>query len=459
MAIVQAPPDIRQVMKAISNFEELLPKIASPEFQKLIRRVNDEYIHWQDFRYKTVPHGLSLEVAWAYLKLGRIANKKVAPFTDKTDTPFSYWIPDSLLKALNEIDRLSGGTILTDQPGSLPSHEQYIISSLMEEAIASSQLEGAATTRKVAKEMLRTGRKPRNKSEQMIVNNWRTMLFIREHRSMKLTLETICEIHRRVTEETLKIPEEAGILRTRDDIEVAYKDEIVHHPPKAATLEDRIEALCNFSNHDDEENWIHPVIKAGMIHFWFAYDHPFTDGNGRTARALMYWYLLSRRYSLFEYLAISKYILRSPGQYVRAYLFTETDEGDLTYFLVYNMRAIALALRDLRKYLQRKQMEIARSNELLRRHRGLNSRQKALVYSAIREPDGFYTIEAHKNFHGIVYETARHDLLQLVEKGFLRKEKQGKEFVFWPCEGMIEKLREKETQMPRSTQQSFLPLS
>jgi Fic family protein len=457
MAIVQPPPSQRSVLNAISDVRDQLPKILKPEFQDLIKRANDEYLHWHDFRYKTTPSGISQEFAWAYLKLGRMSNQKLVPFKDKEDKPFSYWIPDTLLKALNEIDRLSGGTILTDKPGSLPPQEQYIISSLMEEAIASSQLEGAATTRKIAKEMLRTGRKPSNKSEQMIVNNWRTMLFIREHRTMKLTPEVIFEIHKRITEETLEYPEEAGVLRTSDNIEVAYREKTVHRPPKASTLQERMEALCNFANHDEEEHWIHPVIKAAMIHFWLAYDHPFTDGNGRTARALMYWYLLSRRYLLFEYLAISRYILKSPGQYVRAYLFTETDAGDLTYFLIYNLRVISLALRDLRIYLTRKQMEIARSNELLRKYKGLNARQKVLVYHAIRVPHDSYTIEAHKNYHSIVYETARNDLLQLVEKGFLRKEKEGKEFIFWPCEGMIDKLRAKETTFTQKLDQSLLP--
>lgn len=230
----------------------------------------------------------------------------------------------------------------------------------------------------------------------------------------------------------------------RDDIIVSYNNETVHVPPLAETLPQRVEALCHFANNNDDEQWIHPAIKGAIIHFWLAYDHPFTDGNGRTARALMYWYLLSRKYLLFEYLAISRYFLRAPGQYARAYLYTETDDGDLNYFLQYNLRAITLAIMDLRLYLSRKQKEISRSNELLRSYRGLNARQKTLIYHAIQHPDAMYRIEEHKNYHGIVYQTARMDLLHLATKGFLKKQKQGKEFIFLPCEGMIEKLRAKE---------------
>jgi Fic family protein len=450
MPIVETPPDSQKGLRAFLDAPDLFNKTSNLDFQKLIHRANERYTPWERFKYWTFPSGFSAEAAWSYLKLGRLANKKSVPLTDKQGQPFSYWTTDAMLKALNLIDLWSGGTITTDHPGSLPPKEQYIISSLMEEAIASSQLEGAATTRQVAKEMLRSGRKPANTNERMILNNWETMQYIRANSEMTLSPDKLMEIHRRVTDKTLSDPQDSGRLRTQDDIIVSYNNERVHVPPLASTLPNRIEALCNFANTNDGEYWIHPVIKGAIIHFQLAYDHPFTDGNGRTARALMYWYLLSRKYLLFEYLAISRYFLRAPGQYARAYLYTETDEGDLNYFLQYNLRAITLAIMDLRLYLSRKQKEISRSNELLRSYRGLNARQKPLIYHAIRHPDAIYTIEQHKNYHGIVYQTARLDLLQLATKGFLKRQKQGKEFIFLPCQGMIEKLRVKEAKEVRA---------
>jgi Fic family protein len=395
-----------------------------------------------------MPEGVTHEEFWVFLKFGRSANRKTLPFTDKNGQPFWYWLPDSLLRAMNKIDLGSGGNIITDQGGLLPTKETFIIRSLMEEAIASSQLEGAATTRQVAKEMLRTGRKPKDHSEQMILNNWETMQFIREHRKQPLTTEMLLEIHAMVTAGTLRDPADSGRLRTRDDIVVEYNGETVHVPPKAETLPGRIEALCSFANLNDEDIWIHPVIKGAIIHFWLAYDHPFTDGNGRTARALMYHHLLSRDYVLFEYLAISRYIVRSPGRYVRAYLYTETDGNDVTYFLDYNLRAIGHAFQDLLDYLRRKQRELGDATALLRNYRRLNVRQKSLLSHAIRHHDSVYTIEAHKNYHGVVYQTARTDLLQLATKGFLKREKQGREYVFVASEKMIEKLRVRDGRSP-----------
>ncbi|MGH7232469.1 MAG: Fic family protein [Nitrospiraceae bacterium] len=445
MSIIEKPPDLKNLVEGL-HLPSLLTKASQPLFQEVIRKANDNYHHWDKFKHYSLPSGLSHTELWTYIKFSRSTNKRGAPIYDKEGNQFFYWIPDSLLKALNEIDRWSGGNITLDHPDGLAPKEKYIVSSLMEEAIASSQLEGAATTRQVAKEMLRSGRKPRNVSEQMILNNWETMQYVRNNRKSPLSPESLFAIHKLVTQATLKEPDEAGRLRTTDDIVVEYNGEVVHVPPKADTLPERIDALCKFFNENGDNNWIHPVIKGAMVHFWLAYDHPFTDGNGRTARALMYWYLLSRDYLLFEYLAFSRYIVRAPGRYVRAYLYTETDDNDMTYFFAYQLRAIQRAFYELREYLKRKQEEIVSASTLLKNYRGLNLRQKSLVYNAIRHPERQYTIQEHKNIQGIVYETARNDLIDLASKGFLKKVMQGREFVFLPSGRIVEKLRLNEAQ-------------
>ncbi len=443
MVLIAPPPKIGEILSQDpTGISELMKKAQTQDFQKILQLANYHYMHWHKVRYyRPMPEGVSPEEIWFFLKLGRESNKKNVPFFDKNNNPFSYWVPDSLLKILHEIDLGVGGTIRTDRPGFPPPKEEYIVSSLMEEAIASSQLEGAGTTRQVAKEMLRSGRKPKDKSEQMILNNWESMNYIRHNRNKKFTPERLLQLHSILTLDTMKNPEEAGRLRTSDDIEVEYNQQTVHIPPLAISLKERIEKLCDFANRDDEENWIHPVLKAAMIHFRLAYDHPFTDGNGRTARQLMYWYLLSRKYFLFEYLAISKYFIQSPGRYVRSYLYTESDGNDLTYFLLFNLRAIRRAILELRRYIVRKQEEVASANDSLKSLRGLNPRQKILLHHAIGHPTNLYTIETHKNRHAIVYQTARNDLLSLVKKGFLRKEKQGKEFVFSPTKKILNKFR------------------
>jgi Fic family protein len=160
------------------------------------------------------------------------------------------------------------------------------------------------------------------------------------------------------------------------------------------------------------------------------FEHPFVDGSGRTARALFYWSLLRQKYWLTEFLAISRVIQKAQTQYARAFLLTETDHGDLTYFLLHQLGVIREALDDLRKYLRRKTEQLREAEQLLRPASDLNYRQRTLIAHALRHPSASYTIEAYRRDNAVVYQTARADLLALADLGLLTQRKVGKAFVF-----------------------------
>lgn len=397
------------------------------------------YLHWDKIRYLQPPNGLTSEQYWLALKLSRQNQSKALPFTDKRGNLFQYLVTDSMYEILHWLDQNASGIIKTSQSITNPStRETYLVSSLMEEAINSSQIEGAATTREVAKEMLREGRHPRDYSEQMIVNNYRAMQFIREISDEILTTEMIFEVHRILTEGTLEDPEHAGRLRGRENkIHVfSPEQEIIHTPPAAEELTERLNRLCDFANRKDEgKDFLHPLLKAIVLHFMIGYDHPFVDGNGRTARALFYWYALRHGYWLLEFLSISAVIKEAPQKYVQAYLHTETDDNDLTYFLIHQLETIKKAIEKLHEYLARKAGEMENAERLLDGtvlKETLNHRQLALLDHALKHPGYLYTIEGHRNSHGVSYQTARTDLLNLSSDKvpLLRRRKQGNAFAF-----------------------------
>lgn len=180
-----------------------------------------------------------------------------------------------------------------------------------------------------------------------------------------------------------------------------------------------IEQVCTFAN-DTEGPFVHPVIKAIAIHFWIGYVHPFEDGNGRTARALFYWYLLRQRYWLFEY--ISSVLKEAYAKYARAYLYTETDDNDLTYFVLFQLDVIDRALDEVQAYIRKKTREMRETRAVLHPSADLNHRQIALLRHALQHPEAVYEFHSHKQSHGVVYQTARTDILDLVERGLLRED-------------------------------------
>jgi len=396
------------------------------------------YLHWDELRHKTPPAGLSHVDWWFAVKSARRLLYQSLPLRDKGDRPFRFVLADPILSRLHRIDHDASGQIrLAASIANPETRDTYLVSSLVEEAITSSQLEGASTTRHVAKEMLRQGRRPRDKSEQMICNNFQAMRSISERIRGPLTPEAILELHRVLTQDILDDPSAAGRLRyPHERIEVVdHRDHRVRHiPPAADELPERLDLLCRFANAADTEPFVHPIIRAILLHFALAYDHPFVDGNGRVARALFYWSALSRGYWLLEFVSISRVLKQAPAQYNRSYLFTETDDSDVTYFIIHQLTVIAEAIDALHAYLRRKAEALHATESLLRSSEQLqtafNHRQVALIRHALQHPGARYTIEGHRRSHNVVYQTARTDLLGLVELGILVKRKMGRSFVF-----------------------------
>lgn len=443
MRMPTIPPDIQRLYKEALDSPGVFLRILNASKEHIS---TDKYLHYDDLLHREPPTGWSRDEWWLALKHERRSNYKSVPLRDKKAASFQYCLPDPVSEQLHEIDMNLGGQIgkLGSRIASDEEQSRYLINSLIEEGITSSQLEGAAITRQNAKEMIRQERKPLDRSERMILNNFLTMKDIRSYKDKPLSKEIVFEIHRWITEDTLENPDWVGRFRRPDeDITVAdpIYAEVFHRPPPAEQLEERMEAMCDFANGKTPVYFIHPAIRAIVLHFWLAYDHPFTDGNGRTARALFYWSMLNQGYWLFEYISISQIIRKGPTGYNRAFLLTETDDNDLTYFIRYHLDVITRAIKEFRLYIKRKQNQSRELTAQLGNVARLNHRQKALVRHALRHPNQTYTVRSHQMSHQVVYQTARTDLLTLVKLGLLNAQKQGNKGHYTPAKDIAENLR------------------
>ena len=409
----------------------------------------DRYVHWDKLQRLAPPSDLTSEQWWLKIKMARADDFRELPLTDQSGSPFGYTLPDAVLRHLHHVDQRCSGEVAMDEvvTSEREAGTRFLVNSLMEEAIRSSQLEGATTSRVVAKELLRSGREPKDRSERMIVNNYRALQFMREEMGVTLSKESVLELHRIVTEGTLKDPSAAGRLQRPGEHRVAVFDRDdnrpIHIPPPAEQLPERMDLLCDFANQaDDGEPFVHPVVRAILLHFWLAHDHPFEDGNGRTARILFFWAMQSRDYWLAEYLPISRFIRNAPARYARAFMETETDGGDTTYFLIHQLDVIERAIEDLHRYLKRKVAEVRDVERLLHGTEDLNGRQLALLTDAVRHPDATHTFDSHAKSHRVTHETARSDLRRLVERGLLVQRRSGRRHLFEPAPDLETRLKE-----------------
>lgn len=432
MKFPQIPPPFAQVWgpQSSARFLELFVHAQLPPDS------DRRYLHWDELRRRPAPEGLTHAEWWTVVRLRRQGQLKPLPLVDVRGRPHWFGMPDPVLERLPRIDRQASGRIAAEGHAPLEAdRDRYIWSSLTEEAISSSLIEGAATTRRVAKDMLRAGRRPRTPGERMILGNYQGLQYVREQRDEPITPARVLELHHFLTADTLEDADAAGRLR-RPDEPITVQDprgELLHTPPAADELPQRLEALCAFAAGETPDFFVHPVVRAILLHYALAYDHPFVDGNGRTARALFYWSLLREGYWLMEFVPISRVIHAAPAQYGLSFLHTQTDGNDTTYFVLQQLEFLDRALTDLERYLARKVAESRAVERRLDDSHGFNPRQIALLAHALREADAEYTIESHRRSHGVVYETARQDLLSLAHAGLLTQGKRGRALVFRPA--------------------------
>jgi len=428
--IPKSPPSDEEVNKILA---EPADPIKFRELGADLNKINLEYFHWDELQFRYRPEQAKL--LWAFTSIFRQMNARYLPIDPLM---LRYVQTPEIEEMLHNTDMAIGNKIdylLEEQVPPQELKKKYLVSSLMEEAISSSQIEGAVTTRAVAKKMLRENRKPRTKSEQMIYNNYFTMKYIKELTQSKtpLSLELIKEIQKRITKDTLDEKTYEGNFRTDNEVGVYDKEtnQLIYTPPDYQKIEPLLQKVCDFANGGSTGYYLHPITKAIILHYLIGYLHPFNDGNGRTARALFYWYAISKDYPNLEYIAISMAIKNAPVQYTNAYLYSESDHNDVTYFVKFNLDKIRIAIELFNKYVKRKKQENQKIIQTIRYNKKLNYRQADIVIELCRK-EKEVTIEGMQQRYNITYQTARTDLLKLAKFGYLNKFLVGREFLFTP---------------------------
>ncbi|MCF0261301.1 MAG: Fic family protein [Sphaerochaetaceae bacterium] len=384
--MLEKPP----VIKGLT--EQALIFYSDPNNQALFDKINDGYLYWNKAKYLK-PKGISDSDFWYSIKCSRIG-----PRISFGKHDFKFFITNQMQNLLHALD-----VELTK------TNPDYVYTqSQIEEAIASSKMEGALTSYQDAKNMLEKKNKPTDYSQQMIFNNYTTIKYITDNVSEKLTPNFILDIHKKITKNTLKSAKYEGSFRTSNNVLVVdgTTGEIAHVPPSFEEIPEFINQICKFAETD--KIFIHPIIKAIILHYMISYLHPFVDGNGRTARALFYWYLLKSGYSLSPFISISQVIYKTKAQYEKAFLYSQYDENDLSYFIDYNLKALYKAFENYKA--QNLNTKIKTDN-----------RESQIIAIFKTNPNQILTCKNLETTLGVTTKTIRADLEKLVKENVLEK--------------------------------------
>lgn len=385
--------------------------------ESLISRFMDRYLPRREILHR-LPVTVSIGQFWPELEAARRGQSQTLPLKDQRGEPFWFVLNRSIEQQCNVIAALARRDVAFTGPEFDALYEEAVV----DEAVYSSVIEGAFTSREQAMDFLRWNRTPRSKSEQMIKNNYDALTYVLEHLDEPIGEETILAIARIVTRSAAEVQ----VTGYREGmVYVTGREGVVYTPPRAEVVPEMMRALVKFIR----ESELHPLLKACIAHFYLVYVHPFGDGNGRTARALSYMMLLQVGYDFFRYVSVSGVVAEERGRYYRAMRSVEESDGDMTYFIDAYSAMLARTVQKMEDHLK---YHVLAGQKLKALEAGgsLNERQLNGARWLLESANTGVTAEAWRKKYEVVTETARRDLLALCAAGVLAREKDGRKAVF-----------------------------
>jgi len=396
-------------------------------YDGLYKSFQDRYLNKIEIGYR-LPGDLSLAEVWKRVQADRENRSEALPLIDEHGENFWFVNTKPLQAKLHQIDSRGKDSLFEAIRSEI--RDELVLDSIIDEAWASNVIEGAFTTHKRAQELVRRNLTPKDKNELMMKNNYLAMKHLLEHRNLDFNIDFLLEIHRIITQDTLDDPEYCG--KFRDD-EVSILDRtgsLIFRPMGYEKIRPHLDNLVFWVNTHSDEEFIHPVLKASVIHFYLVYIHPFFDGNGRTARAIFYFYLLKNRYEFFKYFSISVLIAKQKEKYYKSIKDVEDFDNDLTYFLLYSADVVVKSIDEILEKILKKYQSSMLFRKLDERGIYLNKRQRKFIKLSIDHDQKSINTRKYEKLFKVSYGTARSDLNDLVEEGILEKKKLGKGFIY-----------------------------
>ena len=349
--------------------------------ETLIARFMESYLPRQEI-IRRLPVSVSIRQFWPELERERRRHSQELPLPDQSGKPFWFVLTGGIEKQCDAIAELARRDIAFTGP----EFDALFQNAVVDEAVYSSVIEGAFNSREQAAEFIRRNKQPRNKSEQMVKNNYDALTYVLEHLEDEINEETILQIARIVT----RSGAEVQVTGYRDGaVYVTGREGVVYTPPQADAVPEMMRLLVEFIQKSE----LHPLLKACIAHFYFVYVHPFGDGNGRTARALSYMMLLQAGYDFFRYFSISGVVAEERGKYYRSMRNVEDSDGDMTYFIDAYSGMLARTVEKMEHHL--KYHVLARQKlKALEQNGTLNERQLKGAKWLLEGSNSSVTVEA-----------------------------------------------------------------
>lgn len=416
----------------------------SPEMRRVLRFSRRKCLLHEEFLKMPQPAGWSPDQTWRLLKaIWRECSIEI-PITTPQGYRLLYFMHQDLINRLLDLERYCRPESdlyhqLADREG-----QPFLVKIQVEEAIATSTLDGVSIPYRQAESLIRLDRRPRDAGERLIANVYRAMTDIGAYVDERFSPGLVHEFYDRITEGV----NPSSIARGPQRSPLARKE----CQELAALSPDRhLWEICAYANDEIGEPDEPPAFRAfairGAMRMWL----PLPDWNGNVASLMYRLYCMKHQYPVLAYLPFSRVLLdweegriqpplvltgELPKQYV-----DENGSEDHTPTMTLAVHLAHRGVLELLAYARLRKQRDERMLSALQNEPSLNRRQRSILSRAIRHPDADFSIRYHQTNHNVAYATARADLLDLVEKGYLLLQKREKAFVFHPHRDLQTRLR------------------
>ncbi len=422
------------------NISAMQAMLREPTFAGLANETVREYVDWDQLTQRALPPGLSAAETWELLGMVRQIGAHWFPIPTIDGRYFWYNLNHEGSRCLQFIRRYCRSEsplhrMLQEREG-----HRFLVRSRVQEAIAACTLDGVLINYEQAGHMLQDAREPHTDEQRLVHNSYQMLRELESLAPEPFTPELVYSIYERIThgvdmKSIARGPRMTNLAGTRNPETMR----------QAAEERGILQEICDYANLVTGDPHEATAAKGYMILSATAYWQPLPDLNETVGRHLLRLFSVKRDYPVLGYLPTSLMMHNwFEGTLPRGVARFSTLERrpvvgndiDGTEDILTHLQLTTAAVSELLGYIHQTQEEDERLQEALDCDEHLNYRQRSILARALGRPHAEFRIRSHQMAHRVVYQTARTDLLELVDLGYLQKVMRGKAFVFVPGEGL-----------------------
>ncbi len=331
----------------------------------------------------------------------------------------SYTITNKILTAISRIEAVE--EVIRHAP-LLPLWEkQFKEDAIIRTVHHGTHIEGNKLGKEEAKDVL-LGKDVlgRARDIQEVINYRLVIEYIDEEANKKIekiTEQNVKKLHRIITDKILT-SDQSGEYRTKQVIiRNSQTGEITFRPPAPLEVPFLMREFLYWLNKDTTAD-IHPIIRAGIVHHEFVRIHPFIDGNGRVARALVTLIMLLGGYDIRRFFSLEEYYDKDAVSYYTS--LQKASAGDMTAWLEYFTHGASVEFERVKE----KVLKLSKDARLKEKFGGkqifLNNRQAKLV-EYIQEVGYLQNQSFSDVITDVSEDTILRDLKELIAHGLVKK--------------------------------------